>query len=194
MKLFKPWMLALGAGLLAAGAWAEVNVSGVKFEEAIDVHGNKVQLNGAGVRYKAVFKVYAAGLYLPKKAGSTEEVLVMPGAKRISMTTLREVDSSELGRLFLRGMEDNMERARFIKLIPAVARMSQIFSDHKRLNAGDNLTLDWVPGKGTVITVKGVEQGAPFKEPEFFDALLRIWLGPVPADWKLKEALLGRPA
>jgi len=37
-------------------------------------------------------------------------------------------------------------------------------------------------------------QGEPFKEPEFFNALLRIWLGPVPADWKLKESLLGKPA
>jgi len=24
--------------------------------------------------------------------------------------------------------------------------------------------------------------------------MLRIWLGPNPADWKLKDALLGRPA
>ena len=46
----------------------------------------------------------------------------------------------------------------------------------------------------TVITVKGVQQGEPFKEPEFFNALLRIWLGPNPADWKLKDALLGKPA
>ncbi len=53
--------------------------------------------------------------------------------------------------------------------------------------------IDWVPGTGTVITVKGVPQGEPFKEPEFFNALLRIWLGPNPADWKLKDALLGQP-
>jgi hypothetical protein len=72
--------------------------------------------------------------------------------------------------------------------------MGQIFSEHKKLNAGDNFSIDWVPGVGTVISVKGVQQGEPFKEPEFFNALLRIWLGPNPADWKLKDALLGRPA
>jgi hypothetical protein len=54
--------------------------------------------------------------------------------------------------------------------------------------------IDWVPGTGTMVIVKGVPQGEPFKEPEFFNALLRIWLGPSPADWKLKDALLGRPA
>jgi hypothetical protein len=34
--------------------------------------------------------------------------------------------------------------------------------------------IDWVSGKGTVITVKGQSQGDAFKEPEFFNALLRI--------------------
>lgn len=107
---------------------------------------------------------------------------------------LREIDSSELGKLFSRGMEDNMDKAAFSKLIPGVMRMSQIFTDHKKLNPGEVFTIDWIPGTGTVITVKGVAQGEPFKEPEFFNALLRIWLGPNPADYKLKEALLGKAA
>jgi hypothetical protein len=197
MKMPKPWLLAFCAVFLCAGAWAEVTVSGVKFDETLDLRGGKAQLNGAGVRYKAVFKVYAAGLYLPKKANTPEEVLAMPGAKRMSITTLREIDSSELGKLFSRGIEDNMDKAAFSKLIPGVMRMSQLFSDCKKLNAGDNFTIDWVPGTGTVITVsnpKCPQNVEPFKEPEFFNALLRIWLGPNPADWKLKDALLGKPA
>lgn len=192
--MLKQWALALSGLLLAASALAQVTVSGVKFDETTEVRGNKMQLNGAGIRYKAIFKVYAAGLYLSKKGGTTQEVLAMPGAKRLNITMLREIDSSELGKLFSRGMEDNMERAAFSKLIPGVMRMSQIFSDHKKLSAGDTFAIDWVPGTGTVITVKGVPQGEPFKEPEFFNALLRIWLGPSPADWKLKDALLGKPA
>ncbi|HWP13682.1 MAG TPA: chalcone isomerase family protein [Ramlibacter sp.] len=195
MSLLNRWLLvAAAAFLLASAAFAQVTVSGVKFDETTDVRGSKLQLNGAGVRYKAVFKVYTAGLYLSKKAGTPEEVLAMPGAKRMNITMLREIDSSELGKLFSRGMEDNMEKAAFSKLIPGVMRMSQIFSDHKRLMPGEQFTIDWVPGVGTVITVKGVVQGEPFKEPEFFSALLRIWLGPNPADWKLKEALLGKAA
>jgi hypothetical protein len=138
--------------------------------------------------------VYTAGLYLTKKANTTDEALAAPGAKRISITTLREIDSGELGKLFTRGVEDNMEKGAFSKLIPGLMRMSQLFTDIKKLNAGDTFTIDWVPGTGTIVTVKGVQQGEPFKEPEFFNALLRIWLGPAPADWKLKEALLGHSA
>lgn len=194
MTLLYRWGLVLAAMVLAGSSYAEVTVSGVKFDDVSDVRGSKVQLNGAGLRYKAIFKVYAAGLYLPKKADTPEQVLAMPGAKRMTITTLREIDSSELGKLFSRGIEDNMDKAAFSRLIPGVARMGQIFAEHKKLNAGDNFMIDWVPGVGTVITVKGLQQGEPFKEPEFFNALLRIWLGPNPADWKLKDALLGKPA
>lgn len=178
--------LLLGACLHASA----LEVGGVHFPPQVDVNGSPLQLNGAGVRYKAVFKVYAAGLYTPRKAGSLEEILKAPGPKRMSITMLREIDAAELGKLFSRGMEDNMDRAAFAQLIPGILRMSQIFTDHKKLQAGDNFTLDWIPGQGLTISVKGKPQGAPFKEAEFFAALLGIWLGKSPADWQLKNALL----
>lgn len=194
MKHLPQWLLAAAFALAGPHALAQVTVSGVKYEETSDLRGTKLQLNGAGIRYKAVFKVYTAGLYLPKKAGTTEEVLAMPGPKRMAITALRDVDSNELGKLFARGMEDNMDKAAFSKLIPGVIRMSDLFSKHKQLKAGESFMIDWVPGTGTIITVKGVPEGEPFKEPEFYNALLRIWLGPVPADFKLKDTLLGKPA
>lgn len=194
MKLFKRVLFAVAVGMAAQAAPAQVVVSGVKYDETAEVHGSTLHLNGAGTRYKAVFKVYTAGLYLARKTDSPTEILRAPGPKRLNITMLREIDSSELGKLFSRGIEDNMDKAAFSKLIPGVLRMSQIFSQHKKLMPGDSFMLEWVPGSGTVITVKGMPQGEPFKEPEFYNALLRIWLGSSPADWKLKEALLGRPA
>ncbi|MFN3569807.1 MAG: chalcone isomerase family protein [Polaromonas sp.] len=195
MKIIKQCTLALLAGLLAVGAAAAtVEVGGVKLEDSTDVRGNKLVLNGAGIRYKAVFKVYSAGLYLGKKASTPEEVLAAPGAKRLSITMLREIDSNELGKLFTRGVQDNAPKTEMSKLVPGLIKMGQIFSDQKRLMTGDVFMIDWIPGTGTVITVKGVPQGEPFKEPEFFNALMRIWLGPQPADWKLKDALLGKAA
>ncbi|MFC5496331.1 chalcone isomerase family protein [Caenimonas terrae] len=190
----KAWLLAAFTLLAVSGAMAQVTVSGIRFDDTADIRGSKTHLNGAGTRYKAVFKVYVAGLYLTRKAGTTEEVLAAPGAKRITITMLRDIDSSELGKLFSRGIEDNMDKASFSKLIPGVLRMSQIFSENKKLNSGENFAIDWIPGTGTVLTLRGVPQGEPFKEPEFYNALLRIWLGPQPADWKLKDALLGKPA
>lgn len=182
----------LACCLLPLAAAAQVTLHGVKYEEAAELRGTRLQLNGAGTRYKGPFKVYTAGLYLPRKVGTPEEVLAIPGAKRMSVVMLREIDASELGKLFIRGVEDNMDRAAMSKLIPGLMRMSQVFTEHKKLQPGDNFMIEWIPGTGTIISVRGVPQGEPFKEPEFFNALLRIWLGPVPADWKLKDSLLGK--
>ena len=195
MTILRPWALGVCAFILAGSAWSQaVTVADVKYEPTQTLGDSTVQLNGAGVRYKAVFKVYTAGLYLEKKASTPQEVASQRGPKRLGITMLREIDSTELGKLFSRGMEDNMDRAAFSRIVPGVLRMSQIFSDHKKLQAGDQFMIDWIPGTGTVITVKGKVQGEPFKEPEFFNALLGIWLGNLPADFKLKDALLGKPA
>ena len=171
---------------------ATVELAGVKLEDRTTVAGSPLVLNGAGIRYKAVFKVYTAGLYLSTKADTPEEVLSATGPKRLAITMLRDIDSAELGKLFSRGMEDNMDSAAFSKLIPGVIRMSQVFSNHKMLKEGDAFMIDWVPGTGAVLTIKGKVEGQPFKESEFFDALMRIWLGKKPADFRLKEALLGK--
>lgn len=184
-----------GAAVLLAtwGAMAAtLDVGGVKMEDSADVKGSKLVLNGAGLRYKAIFKVYAAGLYLDQKHGSPEDVLGATGAKRMQVTMLRDIDANELGKLFTRGVQDNTPKEQMSRLIPGLMRMSQVFSDQKKLVAGDVFIIDWVPGTGTVLTVKGVPQGEPFKESEFFNALMRIWLGPQPADFKLKDALLGK--
>lgn len=195
MSLIKQCLAGAVGLLLAWGAVAAtIEVGGVKMEDTADVKGSKLVLNGAGVRYKAVFKVYTAGLYLGQKQSTPEEVLAAPGAKRLQVTMLREIDANELGKLFTRGVQDNAPKEQMSKLIPGLMRMSQIFSDQKKLVAGDVFIIDWIPSTGTVLSVKGVTQGEPFKEPEFFNALLRIWLGPQPADFKLKDALLGKGA
>ncbi len=195
MTLSKQCMTGLAGLLLSLAALAApVEISGIKLDDPVDVRGTPLQLNGAGVRYKAVFKVYVAALYLGKKAATPEEVYAATGPKRISVTLLREIDSNELGKAFTKGFEENTPKGEVVKLIPGLVRMGQIFADQKKLLPGENFTIDWIPGTGAIITVKGKPQGEPFKEVEFFNALTRIWVGPQPADWKLKEAMLGKAA
>jgi hypothetical protein len=193
MKRFKTLAVLALTGLLTFnGVAATLEINGVKVDDSATVNGVKLQLIGAGTRYKAgIFKVYVAGLYLNKKVSAPEEVVAQSGPKRLSITMVRSIDAAELGRLLTRGIEDNMSKGDMSQLIPGLLRMGQMFSEQKKLVTGDNFMIEWIPDLGTVITVKGVVQGEPFKEPEFFKALMSIWLGPVPADFKLKEALLG---
>jgi hypothetical protein len=189
----------LGAALLAAAAFVQpalaqtTEVSGVKFNNQVTVAATPLQLNGAGTRYKAIFKVYSAALYLPAKADTPDAVLAARGPKRMHVVMLREIDANELGKLFTRGMQDNSSREEFAKSIAGTLRLSEMFAAKKRLAVGEQFTVDYVPGQGTTITVNGQVQGEPIKEPEFFAALMRIWLGRSPADALLKNALLGLP-
>lgn len=187
-------LLVAGVALalpLAAIA-APVTVAGIKYEDTAQVGPAKLVLNGAGLRLKAIFKVYTAALYLPAKASTPEAALAQPGAKRMHIVMLREINAAELGKLFARGMEDNAPREEFSKSVAGVLQMSELFFQYKKLSAGDYFTADWVPGTGTVISINGKPAGQPIKEPEFYSALLKIWLGKSPADTLLKEQLLGR--
>jgi len=194
-------LLAFGAGAVQAQTTApaatapaagQTDVAGVKYDGSAQVANTRLQLNGAGVRYKAVFKVYTAGLYLPQKAATAEAVLAMPGPKRVHIVMLREIDANELGKGFTRGMQDNTPKDEFSKTIPGTLRMSDLFFQKKKLTPGEHFSVEWVPGQGTTVLINGKAQGEPIKEPEFFSALLKIWLGSTPADAQLKDALLGK--
>lgn len=184
---------AASLALLLSAAQAQVTeVAGVRYPAAATLGGSTLVLNGAGVRYKFVVKVYTAGLYLARKADTPDAVLALPGPKRMHVVMQRDIDANELGKLFTRGMEDNAPKDEWSKSIAGTLKLAEVFSARKKLLAGDTFFVDFVPGLGTTIVVNGKALNDPIKEPEFFAALLRIWLGSKPADGNLKEALLGR--
>jgi len=184
----------VGSGLLSLPALAQsptplTTISGVKFDSEATVAGQKLQLNGTGVRVRAVFRVYAAALYTPTKTTKNEEVL-KPSVKRLQLVALRDVKGDQFGSLFSKGIEDNTTKEEFAKSINNVVRMGQIFADAKNFTKGDVITMDFTP-TGMTVFHKGKQLGEPFREPEFQGLMLRIWFGPKPADNELRKALLG---
>lgn len=180
----------------AASALAQplvgTEVAGVVYPGAADVGSSKLQLNGAGVRYKAVFKVYAAGLYLAAKAHTPQAVYSAPGAKRLHVVMLRDIDGKELGKLFTEGIKKNVSREEFAESIGGILKLADLFAARKRLVAGDAFTVDFTPASGTIVSINGKAATDAIAEPVFFTALMKIWLGTDPADWQLKDALLGQ--
>jgi Chalcone isomerase-like len=195
MRLFDWLRKVLTAAMLVAAIPAHsqsVDVGGAKFEPVVTVGDRRLVLNGAGVRYKLVFKVYAVGLYVGGKVATVEEALAATGPRRVHVVVLRDVDSNEMGKMFVRAIEQNATRGEFISLIPGTVRVGEIFSQRQKLTAGSSFSLDFLPGTGVVVLVNGKQTAEPIKEPEFFNALLKIWLGKAPVDAALKDALLGR--
>ncbi len=185
----------LFAALIAAATTMPVlaedlNVAGVQLEPTINVAGSPLILNGAGIRYKAVFKVNVTAMYASKKFSSIDEFIAAPGPKRISITLLRELPSETMGVTLAHGIDDNTPRNELSKITPDLIRIGGIFNAFKVLQPNDRVLIDWIPGTGMVVNVKGQVQGEPYKEPAFFRSLVSIWLGPKPVDYKLKDALL----
>lgn len=163
-----------------------------RFEPTAQVQGTRLLLNGAGTRFKAIFRVYDMALYTPKKVATAEELLALPGTKRLQFTALRELPGTELGRLFIKGMAENTSTEVMLHHTVSTTRLIEIFSARNKLAAGDTFAMDFIPGKGTQFYIQGQAQGEPVGNAEFFNAVLGIWVGTSPADRALKEALLGR--
>jgi hypothetical protein len=187
--------LLVSLSALAALSFAKpvgaAEIAGVKLEPTVRVGNQDLKLNGAGIRHRAIFKVYVAGLYLPEVRKSPPEILTLPGARRVTLVMLRDLSNEELARAFIAGVTKNSNRDENAKIIPQLQTFGEIFASIPELKKGDVLTTDWVPGSGTVIHVNGKKIAEPIPDLAFYNALLRIWLGEKPADAGLKTALLG---
>lgn len=188
--------LARGAAAMAAGsAGLALPVlaapTATKFPASLVVQGTALQLNGAGTRFKAIFQVYDMAMYTSRKVASADEAMKLGTPIRLAFVALREVSGTDLGRLFLRGMADNSSRDAVSRHSVSSNRLIDIFSGRSKLMPGDSFAMEFVPGKGTSFFIVEQPQGAPVGDAEFFRMVLGIWLGSVPADFMLKDALLG---
>jgi len=178
-------MMTFGAGPQAA------EVGGIKLDDSVRVANQELKLNGAGIRYWAVFKVYVAALYLPEKKKTVPEILASNGARRLKLVLMRDVNNEELGQAFMDGLNLNTEKAEKSKFVNQTVKMGEIFASIPKLGKGDTITSDWVPGSGMRIYVNDKPVGETLPDLAFYNAFLRIWLGEKPAGSELKQALIG---
>ena len=161
------------------------------FETTAKVGTRTLVLNGSGTRFKAVFQVYDMAMYLVARVSNADAALAMEGPKRIAFVAQRSINPTDLGLAFMRGFRDNNDRHRVNAHLMSVSRMVEVFSARRRLDAGNTFSMEFEPNRGTTFFVEGQPQGEPVGDAEFFRMVMRIWLGPAPADWLLKDALLG---
>ncbi len=168
----------------------ELAVGSTKFPINTTVSEQKLQLNGAGIRYKAIFKVYTAGLYLPKPSKNVDDILNMTGPKRVTMLFLRELDAKEFGKLMISGVENNVKDKKLLAAaMPGLLKMGDVFSRYKKVGPGDDVFFDLNADNSVSLHVRGKSEAIP-GGTDFYEAILLVWLGKNPVDWKLKEALL----
>jgi hypothetical protein len=179
--------LALAFSVPATAA----DVKGVKIDDTAMVGGKELKLNGAGMRVKVIISIYAMGLYLTEKKTTPDEVQALAGPKRVALHMQREVNSEEFGQLFITSMNNNSTKEQKAMLVSQNTKFGEMFASLEKVVKGDIITLDWIPGVGTVSSHNGKKIGETLPGVEFYNAALRIWLGDKPADSSLKPLLLG---
>ena len=166
-------------------------VAGVKLDDKVRIANSELALNGAGLRKRAFFQVYAIGLYLPEKKTVAADAVAVTGPKRVAIYMLRDVDAGQFTDALTDGMKDNHSETDMKALDPRIKQLAAIMSEMKEAKKGMRITLDWVPAAGTQVTVDGKATGLPIAGEDFYRALLKIWLGENPVQDDLKKALLG---
>ena len=172
------------SGIVQARDFKDVNVP-----ESVMLDGTNtnISLNGVGMRTKFFFDIYIGAMYLESAAKTRDDVLSQKGPKRIFMHFLYdEVAVEKLVAGWNEGFEENLSEQQLAGLASRIQEFNAMFNT---AHAGDEVLLDYLPGLGTRVTIKGKIKGVIVGE-DFNHALLNIWLGDQPADDGLKEAML----
>jgi hypothetical protein len=193
-KAFQPPLTLLG---FLAMAWLVVfpalgaDVAGVRFEDRVRIGDADLLLNGVGVRSMFVIKIYALGLYLPQKTQDAHQAVSMPGAKRLRLVTLREVEAERFLDGLNKGLGKNHGEAELAGLKARLEQFAGMIKAVAPLPKGSVVSIDSLPGGVTRVALNGNALGRDIAGEDFYPALLRIWLGAKPAQDDLKTALLG---
>ncbi|HET9339893.1 MAG TPA: chalcone isomerase family protein [Casimicrobiaceae bacterium] len=180
--------IVAAAVLACASAAQAVEVGGVNVDEKASVGGQELVLNGAGVRTRAIFKVYVASLYVPAKA-TTPAAVLAKGPRRIQMQLLRNLSADQLVDALVDGLKDNNSEA---ELAAVKAQQDQMVAAMKAFNdvkEKDVVALDYANGSTTIL-LNGASK-ATIPGDAFNVALTKVWLGDRPVQADLKKALLG---
>lgn len=177
---------ALLLALTFAFPSAAAELAGVKMPDTTTVGGEKLVLNGMGLRKKLWVKVYVGGLYLPAKQSDGKKVLAADTPRRTVLHFLYDVDRKKICEAWSEGLEGNVSNPS----AELVGQFDTLCSWMQDMAKGDQMTYTYQPGKGTLVDVAGKAKGTiPGKA--FADALWSAWIGAKPATTDLRDGLLG---
>ena len=183
--------LLLSLGLAAAPVGAAV-LEGQRFDERARLDRHELQLNGLGLRAAYIFKAFVAALYLPEKTSEAQQILDQDVPRRLQLRMLLGVDSGEIKKALVRGMQKNANEAEWAALQARAAAFSRTIDAIGAVREGDTINLDYLPGQGLMLAINEVPRGPAIAGADFYQALLGIFVGPHPVDTRLKKALLGQ--
>ena len=179
MRLFWKLWLALLCLLPVVGQAAD------NFPAQQTFAGQALTLNGKGIRTKAFFNLYTAGLYLPAKSTDAAAILTAdkPSAMRLEVTSSM-ITSARMEEAVREGFKHSTTDP---AIQPRIEQLINVFK--AEIKEGD--VYDFVYKPTNVVILKNGKQAAAIAGKDFKQAFFGIWLGENPVQASLKKALLG---
>ena len=185
----KKLIFLLAGVFMFTGVLAQKKVGGVVMPPKVEVQGQNLLLNGAGVREKLWIDLYAAGLYLDQKKSSAPAILDGEQPMMIKLHILSKLITSDK---MVEAVTEGFEKATNGNTAPIQDEIDSIISFFREdIQKNDVFDLVYVPAKGVVAYKNGQEKGV-VQGKDFKKALFGIWLSNRPADDSLRDELLGR--
>lgn len=178
-------LLAVILGSVASASAAEC--AGVKYPETASVAGEKLVLNGMGLREATVFNVdvLVAALYVPKKSTDPKVLLDLKTPKRIILTFVRDVGRSDVVDAYRSNLKRAPGKIRDV-IRPDYEKIMSQLSDMKK---GQTQVFTYIPNKGLEIKVKGKVLHL-ITEPATIDYYLGLYMGPNPPIKSVRDGLV----
>ncbi|MFO7721542.1 MAG: chalcone isomerase family protein [Gillisia sp.] len=184
----KKVMFLLFAVVTIASSSAQTKAAGVIIPNNVSFEGEKLVLNGVGVREKFWMDMYAGALYLGSKSSDAKAIINANDPMAIKLHMVSSLITSDK---MIEAVNDGFENATNGKtsgISSEIAKFKAFFSDE--INKEDVFDIVYIPSKGVLVYKNGKEKGV-IKGMEFKKALFGIWLSDKPADKKLKQGMLG---
>jgi hypothetical protein len=138
-----------------------------------------------GLREYFFIDIYVGGMYLPTRTTSDVQAIQADVPKRMVMHFIfKEVTREQMIDTFRQGLANNPEAQSMGD------RTERLYAVMETCQAGDEVVLDYVPGQGLAIYLKGVRKDT-IPGADFMRAVWTLFIGPVPPSKKLKAGLLG---
>lgn len=193
MRLPLALLLAVLALTLGCDPALAVDIAGVRFDEHMTVEARETMLNGAGLRRMLFFKAYVIGLYVPQRHGTIAEILTDPGPKRIRVVVMRDLSAEQITDAIVPILRMNLSERELQTMASRIDQLRSTVRSIELARAGTTIHLDWLPASGvTRIVVNGSARGQDIPGEDFYNALLKVWLGDNVNDRPLRDKLLGK--
>jgi hypothetical protein len=187
--MMKKFLIVLVALLGMSLPGVALEIQGVTVPPQVQVAGNSLQLNGAGLRTFTLLmvpiRIYVAAFYTPATLRTAEAVMESAGPMQFDFTFLRAVGQSDVTKAWSSQFAQSASYT-----YPGYEKDRDAFiAMFGPLSSGGVEQVRFV-GTNTVIYDQGTKKGI-IPGRDFQKSFLSLWFGSNPVAADLKSALLG---